>query len=54
MLMGYLNIVCPRCDRKIRHHMRDLELRKKRVCPDCGILIDLVQSTTASGSDQPS
>lgn len=45
MFMGYLSIACPQCERKIRHHTRDLETKRNRICPGCGTLIVISEET---------
>lgn len=46
MFMGYLSISCPECARKIRHHPRDLDIKRSRICPGCGTLIVINETTT--------
>jgi len=48
MFMGYLSISCPECDRKIRHHARDLDTKRSRICPGCGTKIDLSEAAKAA------
>lgn len=41
MLMGYLYLKCARCEKVIRHHAKDVEIRKVRICPGCGEMIEV-------------
>lgn len=41
MLMGYIFLKCPDCDRRIRHYAKDVAIRTVRICPKCGTSIQV-------------
>ena len=51
MLMGYLNLKCSGCEKVIRHHSKDVEIRKIRICPRCGEVIEVSQAVSPTPAE---
>ncbi len=52
MLMGYIFLKCPQCDRRVRHHAKDVATRTVRICPKCGTSIQVSLDLDSSPTDQ--